>query len=81
MVVYTCHPSYLESINRRIKVQASQGKNPRPKRARGAIQVVEHPPSKCKTLSSISSNTKKKKRKEERKSEKTRNTWDHFPAT
>jgi CRISPR/Cas system-associated protein Cas7 (RAMP superfamily) len=69
MVVHTCHLSCTGSINRRIDVQISLGKEVRPcsknknkaKRAGGVIKAVEHLLSKCKALSSNPSTTKKKK--------------------
>jgi hypothetical protein len=61
-VTSTCHPSYMESVNRRIVVQASLGikvrpysKNNKAKKAGSVAKVVECLPSKLKALSSNSS--------------------------
>jgi hypothetical protein len=60
MVVHTCNTSYLESSQPRQKHKALSEKQ-KNKEGWGVAQVIEHLPSKFKTLSSISSTTKKKK--------------------
>jgi hypothetical protein len=71
MVVHF-HPTYAGSVNRRIEIQASPGKNVRlhlrnneSKKGQGVAQMVKDLPSKCKVLSSNSDTTQKIKHLEE----------------
>jgi hypothetical protein len=50
MEVCTCHPSYTESLKKRVMVPAGLVINSRPYSR--AAQVVEHLPSKCEAISS-----------------------------
>jgi hypothetical protein len=67
VVSCTCHPSYMESVDRRIIVLAGRGIKERPylknkaKRVGSVAQVVEHLPSKCKAVSSNPCTRGKKK--------------------
>jgi hypothetical protein len=63
MGIHLCHPSYVGSLNKKVSIQVSPVITMRPylkkinkaKRAGSMAQVVEHLPSKWKTLNSIPS--------------------------